>query len=216
MRALLLPCFAILSLAFSGCSAIYSIHPLNTSDDAVEEPALEGTWAPANQADDPPLCIQKMNDQVYGLVISDPDTKAAYLYSVNLVQIDSHLFANLFANGQMFDGKEVDPPFGMVAHNIILKLDVDDSGLNWSVLSPDAIEEQNKSASTPLSSIALSNDETLLTSSSDDLRQYISIYSDQIFGAQHHYIRKLDTTPPGRAQTLCGIPVSEPPGNPNN
>ena len=40
MRALLLPCLAVCSLALSGCSAVYSAHPLNTKEDAVEVPAL--------------------------------------------------------------------------------------------------------------------------------------------------------------------------------
>ncbi|HEY2858816.1 MAG TPA: hypothetical protein VGJ21_10400 [Terracidiphilus sp.] len=206
MRVLFLPCFAVPLLAFTGCSTAYSTNPLHKADDVVQAAALEGSWTAVNPADDPPLCVENFPDQGYVLVLSDPDTKVLSVYSIDLVELDAHLYADLVARGQIVHGDELDMQPGSVTPHIIATLDVGDNSLDWSVLSADAIKEQNKDASSPMSYIE-AGDDLILSSETDELRQYVSTNSDRIFGSRHHYIRQANPDPPDSATTACGIPT---------
>lgn len=204
MRALLLPFIASCSLILSGCSAVYSAHPLYTNEDAVEEPALEGKWTPGND-DKTAFCIQKSDGTEYNMVVSEPDSKIIQLFKINLVRLNSDLFADIAFKSQLFDREEVDPPLGTITNHVIVKLDISENDLAYAPLDADVIEKQSKEGSAHLDYLD-TNDAMLLTASTEDLRQYISIYSDRLFPEFSHY-RRLADDEPTAAAVPCSLPT---------
>lgn len=204
MRALLLPFIASCSLVLSGCSAAYSVHPLNTSEDAVEEPALEGKWTPGD-GDKSGLCIQKSDGTEYNMLVSDPDSKIIQLFKINLVRLNSDLFADIAFKSQLFDREQVDLPLGAITNHVIVKLDISENDLAYAPWDPDVIDKQNKEGSAHLDYLT-TDDAMLVIASTEDLRQYISIYSDRLFPEFSHY-RRLADDEPTAAAVPCSLPT---------
>ena len=72
---LLLIVFACLLLV--GCPS-YSLYPLSTDQDAVSEPALEGTWSSSEGSDKKEIVFQKSSDHEYDLTAFHPDAKVTF------------------------------------------------------------------------------------------------------------------------------------------
>jgi hypothetical protein len=201
MRALLLPCLAVCSIALSGCS-VYSAHPLANSEDAVEEPALVGAWTPVESGSDD-VCIQKADGHGYSLIRFDPNSKLTEIYQIDLVRLNDQLFADMVFKKEVVDRTEVEPALGTIANHVILKVDIADDDLTYYALDPDAIREQNKQGSAPVQ--LLEEDDTmLLTASTDEMREYLSAYADRVFVSGVRYTRKIDAEEAGGADSTCG------------
>jgi len=207
MRALLLPCLSIISLVLSGCRIVYSVHPLSTSDDAVEEPALEGAWTSGGN-DDTVLCVQKSDGHTYSMFVTSPSSKLVEVYEINLVRLNDQLFADIFVKEQAVDHTEVEPPLGSISNHVIIKLDIAEDDLAFSGLDASAIQQQTTEGLPSLDFLD-AGDVMLLTASTDDLRQYLSAYADRVFLSNDHYTRKIDEEAGGTSATNCG--VSSPP-----
>lgn len=206
MRALLLPFIASCSLFLSGCSAVYSVHPLNTSEDAVEEPAFEGKWTGDETGKgDETLCIQKTDGTEYNLVVSSPSSKILALYRINLVRLNDQLFADMIFKSQLIDGTEPSVPLGTTFSHVIAKLEVSDHDLAYAGLDGDVIEKQNHDGLPPLEYLT-TEDAMLLTGSTEDLRQYISVYGDRIFTSFSHY-QRMPEDGPRTASVPCSLPT---------
>ncbi len=194
MRALLIPCVAFCSLVLSGCNVVYSVHPLATKDDAVDEPALVGQWTETDDSSHERLCIQKADTNTYTLIVSESDPKSdkeaklVEAYQVTLVRLDDQLFADMVAKGQALNGTDIDPPVGALYHHVIVKLDLTDSDLRYTVLDPGAIREANQQGYAPLSFIEI-DDGILLTAPTEELRWTVSHYPDLLFQEGGHYTR---------------------------
>lgn len=224
MRALLIPCVAFCSLALSGCSVVYSVHPLATKDDAVDEPALVGQWKPSS--DDARLCIQKGDHNIYTLLVADSDSKPdsdskaerdsksekdpklVEAYQITLVRLEDQLFADMVATDQAVDGTRIEPPAGTLRHHVILRLKVTDSDLAYSALRTSAIEEAKKQGLAPWDYLEI-DDGLLLTASTEELRWSVSHYADRLFDEdEEHFIRVTESDANG-SSTLC--PAITPP-----
>lgn len=204
MRALLLPCLALCSLTLSGCS-VYSAHPLATIDDAVEEPTVEGVWTPVDGGSDV-VCIQKAAGHGYSFTVFNPDSKLTEIYQIDLVRLDDQLFADMVFEKQAIDSAEVDSPLGAMANHVILKMDIADDNFSYSALDPDAIREQNKQGPAPLQLLEEGNT-MLLTASTDELREYLSLYADRIFSNVARYTRNFSAEQEGGASSACSAPT---------
>lgn len=205
MRALLLPLIASCSLVLSGCSAVYSVHPLNTNEDAVEEPALEGKWTPGDE-DKSQFCIQKSDGREYNMLISHPNSKLLQLYKINLVRLNSDLLADIAFKSQLFDREEFEPPLGSITHHVIVKLDISENDLGYAPLDADVIGKQNAEGSAHLDYL-LTDDELLVTASTEDLRQYLSAYGDRVFPSFSHLQRMIESDGTG-ASVPCSLPTA--------
>jgi hypothetical protein len=204
MRALLMPCLALCSLTLSGCN-VNSAHPLATSDDAVEEPTVEGVWTPVESGSDD-VCIQKAGGHGYTLTVFDPDSKLTEIYQIDLVRLNDQLFADMVFEKQAVGSTEVEPSLGMMANHVILKVDIADNDLVYSTLDADAIREQNKQGPAPVQLLEEGNT-MLLTASTDDLREYLSLYADRVFSSVGHYTRNVGAEEAGGAGRTCSTPT---------
>lgn len=205
MRALLLLCLAVCSLALSGCKAVYSAHPLSTSEDAVEEPALEGAWT-TGENDDTELCVQRSDGHAYSLIVSEPSSKITQVFQINLVRLNHELFADMVFQKQVVDRTEAELPLGTIPNHVIVKLDIADDDLAYSALDYGTIQNLDKEGYPPLQFLD-EGDVVLLTTSTGDLRQYLSVYADHVFGSPEHYTRKVDQEAGGSSTTACSVPT---------
>jgi hypothetical protein len=189
MQARLLPFLSLVCLALCGCSA-YSVHPLYTSQDAVVEPALPGTWVSPDPNDKGELSIQKSGPHEYTLAMSMPD-QSVQTYKLNLVRLGDRLFADMIFSGQTAGGKNVDQPVGLVPMHIILKLDVAANELKYTVLDQDALKKLNAQGSPPLE-VLPAGDDLIITANTDSLRRYISVHATDLFPADLDHLKRKD------------------------
>lgn len=205
MRAMLLPCLAVFSLALAGCKGVYTDQPLYTSNDAVEEPALEGVWT-AGDSDDTQLCVQKADGHAYSMIMSEPSSKNTQVFQVNLVRLNGQLFADILFRKQLIDRTEAEIPLGNIPNHVIVKLDIADDDLAYSALDYDTIQDLDKEGYPPLRFLD-EGDVILLTTSTEDLRQYVSLYADHVFTSPEHYTRKVDEEAGGSSAAACSVPT---------
>jgi len=222
MRAFLIPCVAFCSLALSGCSVVYSVHPLATKDDAVDEPLLVGQWKHSGDGDSS-MCIQKGDHGTYTMIIADDDAKSesdpkpasdpnaekpsklVETYQVTLVQLEDKLFADMVAGDLAVDGTKVDLPVGAVKRHSIVKLNVTDSDLTYTVLRTSAIREAKEQGYAPLDFVEI-DDGLLLTSSTEDLRFSVSHFADRLFEEdEDHFTRVIDNGAVGSSHPCPAI-----------
>jgi hypothetical protein len=193
MRALPLLCIALCSLALTGCSAVYSVHPLYTSEDAVEVPAIEGAWISHGDSgnNDSIFLIQKADTGKYNLVIAGTKSKVMQLYEVHLVRLDDQLFMDLQFTSQEVDRVEAGDPLGTLPHHVIAKIEVSDDDLAYAPLDLDEIQKVNEGAYLPLDYVK-ADDVMLVTAPTEVLRQYIADYADRVFPNFDHLTRMAD------------------------
>jgi hypothetical protein len=175
-------------LLLIGCPS-YSVHPLYTDQDAVVEPALEGTWSSPDPSDKEEIVFQKSGDHDYNLAIFHPDTKVSETYKVHLVRLGGQLFMDLIANDQTIAGANLDGPMGVVAMHVILKVKISGDDLAYATLEDDAIRKQHTSGGAPLE-YQMADGGVLVTAQTDALRRYISVHTEDVFSKFEHMKRK--------------------------
>lgn len=188
MKPLALPFATLVCLILSGC-APSSIHPLYTADDAVVEPALEGTWIDADKPADSPILLEKSGAHQYTMSIVDPDKKLVQKFDVNLVRLGNQLYMDIAFSDQTVDGDKLELPLGAISTHEIVKVRVIGDDLGYATLSSDEIKKQNQWDSLPLA-FADPDQGMLITGPTADLRHYIMIHADDVFGDFNHFTRK--------------------------
>jgi hypothetical protein len=191
MRARPLPFPILACLLLCGCPSL-SVHPLYTDQDAVVEPALEGTWS-ASPAEKEEYCFQRSGDHEYSLAVLYGDTKVSQNYEVHLVRLDGQLFMDLIFKNQTVRGAEVDDPLGIVPAHVIAKVQISGDDLAFATLEDDAIQNQSTSGGTPLD-YQMASTSMLVTTETEALRSYISAHAEDGFSDFEHLQRKVETS----------------------
>jgi hypothetical protein len=185
MQARLLPCVSLVCLVLSGCSA-YSVHPLYTTADAVEEPALVGTWT-AKPDDDAEITIQKSVERGYDLTVPTSE-KSTQIYKLHLVRLDNQLFADMIFGGETVQGKKMDAPLGIVPMHVLVRIEVTGDQLSYAVLDEDAVKKLNAREATPLK-LLQTDDALAITDETDTLRHFLSTHAVDLFAKPDHLKR---------------------------
>jgi hypothetical protein len=187
MKSRLLAVFIVLCLPLCACPS-YSLHPIYTDEDAVVEPALEGTWG-VDRDDNAELVFERSGDDEYTLAISCPDSKALQNYKVHLVPLDGQLFMDLVFENQTVEGTKVEEPVGAFNAHLILKVNISRDDLAYATLEDDAIRKPVIPGSTPLD-YDHSDEGLLVTAQTDALRDYISAHAEDGFSDFEHLKRR--------------------------
>jgi hypothetical protein len=188
MKARLLAVFIVLCIPLCACPS-YSVHPLYTDEDAVVEPALEGTWTPGPN-DKEELSFQKSGDNEYSLGICNPDTQVRQNYEVHLVRLGGQLFMDLTFKDQTVNCADVEVPFGIVPAHVIVKANISGDDLAYAALEDDAIRKPIIPGSTPLHYAQMPDGPLLVTAQTGALRDYISAHPEDGFSDFEHLKRK--------------------------
>jgi len=164
------------------------VHPLYTTQDAVVEPALEGTWV-SNPDDEAEFSIQKSGAHEYSLMVATPSENSVQTYKVNLVRLGNQLFADMIFDNETIQGKKIGPPAGSVPMHVIARVEVAGDQLSYAVLDEEALKKQNALEATPLKLLP-TGDALIITDETDSLRRYISIHTGDVFSDPDHLKRK--------------------------
>jgi hypothetical protein len=191
-------------LLLSGCPS-FSLNPLYTDQDAVVEPALEGTWA-SDSDDKEEWVFQKSGDHEYSLSIFCPDTKVRQNYEVHLVRLGDQLFMDLIFKNQSVDDTEVDNALGVVSAHVIAKVKISGDDLAYATLEDGAIRNRSVSGGVPLD-YQMANGSMLVTTQTDALRCYISAHADDVFSDFDHLKRKGETSIRSESVPISGCAV---------
>jgi hypothetical protein len=188
LRLLLFLVSILACLPLLGCPS-YSVHPLYSDQDAVVEPALEGTWVSPDSSDKGEMTFKKVGDHEYSMTACDPDLKVSQTYKVHLVHLEGQLFMDLVFDEQTLNGASLNDPIGVLAMHVILKTKISGDDLAWAALEDDAIRKQNPTAGAPLD-YQISDGGLLVTAPTDALRRYVSAHTDDVFSDFDHFKRK--------------------------
>lgn len=190
MKALLLLSLAAVCPVLSGCPA-YSVHPLYTDQDAVVEPALEGTWTDSSD-EKSEFRFKQSGDHEYTMVVSDPDSRIEQNYKVNVVRLGDQLFVDLAFKDQTVNGAKIDDPIGVIPTHAIAKVSISGDDLAYATLEDEPIQKQNPRAG--LRYVATEGT-LLVTAQTEALRRYVSVHADDAFSEWNHLTRKRGIQP---------------------
>lgn len=180
---IVVPCLFLI-----GCPA-YSVYPLYTDQDAVVEPALEGTWYDPESHDKGGITFQKSGDHEYTMASLDPDSKISQSYNVHLVRLGDQLFMDLIFENQTLNGEALSAPMGVVPTHVITKVKISGEDFAFATLEGDAIKKQNAAGGARLD-YQISEAGLLVTSQPDALRRYIFAHAEDAFPDSGHLKRK--------------------------
>lgn len=191
MKTLLVLSLAAVCLVVSGCPA-YSVHPLYTDEDAVVEPALEGTWTDSSDRKTE-FRFTLSGAHEYALVVSDVDSRIQQNYKVNLVRLGDQLFVDLAFNNETLNGAPIDDRIGVIRTHAIAKLNISGDDLAFATLEDEPVQKQD----TRLTRLEHINTEEslLLTAQTRALQRYVSAHVEDAFSDWNHLTRKPETRP---------------------
>jgi hypothetical protein len=182
-------------VSLTGCTAVYSVHPLYTSEDeSIVEAPLEGTWV-GHDDEKVEFSFQKVEDNKYKMVISGPDSKIIQVYEVHLVQLRDQLFMDLVLKNEAVCQTDVGDQLGVVSHHVIAKVEISQDDLAFSSMDADLILKQNIGEYLPLEHVD-TDGLLLITSPTESLRKYVSDYAGTVFSEDEHLARKPETAQP--------------------
>lgn len=164
-----------------GCAS--AVSPLYLKTDAVADPAVIGTWIGAGNNEHAIVHIEQMKNGSYQITVHDTESGDDSIYDANLVKLGGASFADLLLTSFRHAGQNVDLPGGVVALHQIVKYQITGDGLSFSVIDGNALD---KSAKQPGFSLQLRNTEgtggdTIILSTTDELRRYFSAHPSDIF-----------------------------------
>jgi hypothetical protein len=191
MKTLLVLSLAAVCLVFSGCPA-YSVHPLYTDQDAVVEPALEGTWTDSSDRKIE-FRFKQSGAYEYTLVVSNVDSGIEQNYKVNLVRLGDQLFVDLAFNDETLNGAQIDDRVGVIPTHAIAKLNISGNDLAYATLEDEPVQEQD-TRGTRLEHINTDGG-LLMTAQTEALRRYVSAHANDAFSDWNHLTRKPETRP---------------------
>jgi hypothetical protein len=186
LAVLLLACFAL-----CGCPC-YSLYPLYTEQDAVAEPALEGTWMGTDTDEKGEITFCKSKDGGYEFSVFDPSTKIKGSYDAKLVRLGGELFMDVQNEEETVDGVNIDQPIGMLPMHAIIKVKISKDDLAIAGMEDDAIKKPNASGASQLKHELVNRglfQVLLITADTGDLRRWVAAHAEDGFGEFGHLKR---------------------------
>lgn len=189
MRFPVLVVTILVAFVAAGCAS--TVSPLYTKTDAVTDPALVGTWVGGDKDDHGTVHIEKMKDASYQVTVHDPNSGDDSVYQAYLVKLASASFADLLLTNYLHDGKDVDLPAGVVALHEIVKYQLTGDDLSFSSIDGDALDKAAKQRGFPLQlrDTKQQGGDTVILSTTAELRRYFAAHPAAIFGNADHLKR---------------------------
>lgn len=186
---------SLVAMLIAGCAS--TVSPLYSKTDAVTDPGIIGSWVSASKDNQSAIHIEKSKDDSCQITVYDPESDDDTTYEAHLVKLGSASFADLLLTGYRHAGQDIDIPNGAVPLHQIVKYQVAGDDLSVSLIDGDALEKSAKQPGFPLqlrgtkegtgSEIA---GDTIILSTTGDLRSYFSAHPADIFGDPSHFKRQ--------------------------
>lgn len=194
MRPLTLAASLLATFLIAGCAS--TVSPLYVRTDAVTDPAIVGTWVSTAEDNQGTAQIEESKNGSYQVTVhtkSDDDTT----YEAHLVKLGGASFADLLLTGYRHAGQDIDIPNGAVPLHQLVKYQIAGDDLSLFLIDGDAFEKSAKQPgfllqfrSTKEGTGSQLSGDTVITSSTDDLRRYFSAHPADIFGEPSHFKRQ--------------------------
>lgn len=187
---------SLLAMFFvGGCAS--TVSPLYTKTDAVTDAAMVGTWISTDKDSPGTLHIEAVKDGFYQVRVLDDKSGDYGVYQTHLVKLGSASFADLLLTRSHLSGQDIHLPWGAVPLHQIVKYQVAGDDLSLSVIDGDALEKSARQPGFPLqlrgteegAGSQLAGD-TVIISSTTELRRYFSAHPADIFGQPSHLKRQ--------------------------
>jgi hypothetical protein len=183
----------LLLCAFCAAGCVHSISPAYTKSDAVEEPGLVGTWTSGKPDEqDDRVLIEKAGNEPYKVTIHDSKSGNDAVYATHLIKLNGDAFADLLLVGFRHGHDEIELPIGVAPLHQIVKYKLNGDDLQFWGISGDAFESASKQPGFSLQ-FRMTQEEhgdALITSSTEQIREYLSAHPSEIFGQPDHLKRK--------------------------
>lgn len=170
----------LLMLLASGWSAAQSVFPLYEKGEKETEPALVGTWNAWGLR----FQFEPVEDGGYTLTIADYDEKLPLrcTYRVHLVRLRRELYLDAEFEKTTIAGKNASELALAIPIHLLLKVTIDNDQLTMILPSDEWFLREAKSGNVRLRYETF-GDVTLLLAPTDELRDFVSVYSDDLFGS---------------------------------
>ncbi|MFZ0857298.1 MAG: hypothetical protein WAN10_10645 [Candidatus Acidiferrales bacterium] len=174
----------------SGCAS--AVSPLYNKTDAVSDPAIVGTWVGGDKDNQDTVQIERAKDGSYQVTVHDTKSGDDSVYEAHLVKLGNTSFADLLLTDYSHTGQKIDLPAGAVALHEIVKYRVAGDDLDCSSIDGDALEKSAKRPGFPLQlrDTKKSGGDTVILSSTPELRRYFAAHPADIFGEVDHFKRQ--------------------------
>src|SRR5262245_21597150 len=165
---------ALVLLVFAGC--VPSWNPLYTEKDLVFNPALVGTWAPADAKQDSKesWAFTKAGAKLYHLQQIDEEGRKAR-FEARLVKLKEQQFLDLYlARIEDDDVKLNDVArFSILPAHLILKVEQIEPALTIAVMNPEWMKEFLKKHPDAIAHRVVNGDNIALTASTSELQKFV-------------------------------------------
>jgi hypothetical protein len=177
------------TLSVAGCAS--TVSPLYVKTDAVADPAIVGTWAGSDKNGSGTVRIEAIKDGSYQVSIHDNNSGDDAVYEAHPVKLGGASFADLILTKFHHGGQDVDLPWGAVALHEIVKYQLSGDDLAVSVIEDDLLTKSAKQSGFPLRvQDTAKNGDTVILSTTGDLRRYLTAHPADIFGESEHFKRQ--------------------------
>jgi hypothetical protein len=188
ISALLVAAIAVALLG--GCAS--AVSPLYTNTDATTDPAIVGTWASNERDNQSTVRIEKTKDGSYRVTVHDQKSGDDSVYATHFVRLGRASFADLLLTNYRHTGQDMDLPAGAVPLHEIVKYQVTGNELSVSSIDGDALDKAARQAgfSLQLRHTEKGGGNTVILSTTPELRRYFSAHPADIFGTAEHLTRQ--------------------------
>lgn len=194
MRLPALAATLLAALFVGGCAS--TVSPLYTKTDAVTDSAIVGTWISTDKDSPGTVHIEVKKNASYQVTVHDPKSDEDTTYEAHLVKLGSTSFADLLLTRFRHGGQDVTIPEGAVPLHQIVKYRVAGDDLSISLIDGDAFEKSAKQSGFPLQfrdtreGTGSQTGDTVILSTTDEIRSYLSAHPANIFGEPGHFKRQ--------------------------
>ena len=180
-----------LMLLPAGRSAAQSVYPLHEKGEKETEPALVGTW----EAWGFRFTFEPVEDGGYKLTLADNDDELPLrcTYRIHLVRLRRELYFDAEFEKTTIAGKNASDLAFAVPLHLLLKVTFDNDNLTMIFPNDEWFLREAKGGNIRLRYETF-GDTTLLMATTDELRDFVSVYSGDLFGS------------PGEKLTLTRVP----------
>jgi len=183
----------LLVLALAGC--VPSWNPFYTKKDLVFDPALIGTWRPAEakESSKETWAFTKSGDKLYQLQQTDEEGHKA-AFEARLFKLNDHLFLDLYLTKIEGDDLKVNAwaSFSLVPAHLLLKVEQIEPTLKLAAMNPDWMQKFLKKTPDAIAHRVVSDGDIVLAASTDELQKFVLAHLDdkEFFGGAMEMKRK--------------------------
>ena len=171
----------------TGCAS--TVSPLYKTSDTVSDSGIVGAWVGGDNDNRSIVHIEVGQHGFYEVTVHDLKSGDDSVYDAHLVKLSNESFADLLLVEYRHAGQSIDLPPGAVALHEIVEYRLKGDNLAISVIDGDAFGKAAKQPEFPLqfrdTKVGTASEvggDTVILSTTDELRRYFSAHPTDIFG----------------------------------